>query len=94
MAVVSLAPAPALQMQLVYSDNANGSHPALLKVFIPAEMVRINKMKLTYQFEPFRAYSQATEGGGGRSVTTPSGGGSTSSSRAGAGEAKKMNVRG
>lgn len=73
------------QMQLVYSDNANGSHPALLKVFIPAEMVRINKMKLTYQFEPFRAYSQATEGGGGRSVTTPSGGGSTSSSRAGAG---------
>ncbi len=51
-------------MQIAYADNADATHPAKIKVYIPAEMVRINKLLLQFQLEPFRAFSQATGGGG------------------------------
>ncbi len=65
-------------MQIAYADNADSSHPARLKFFVPAEMVRINKLILQYQLEPFRAFSQATGGGGGTTQTTSNGGGLSS----------------
>ena len=74
-------------MQIAYADNADALHPARLKFFVPAEMVRINKLILQYQLEPFRAFSQATQGGGGYINTTSGGGGYASSTRSGGGTA-------
>lgn len=62
-------------MQIAYADNADATHPAKIKVYIPAEMVRINKLLLQFQLEPFRAFSQATGGGGALADTTAGGGG-------------------
>ena len=70
-------------MQIAYADNADSSHPARLKFFVPAEMVRINKLILQYQLEPFRAFSQATGGGGATTQTTSNGGGMSSTTKSG-----------
>ena len=64
-----------------FSDNADADHPATMKIYIDESVVRINKMLLNIQFEPFRAFEQAIGGGGGQ--TTSSGGGSTTSSGGG-----------
>ncbi|MNB67236.1 Prophage endopeptidase tail [compost metagenome] len=44
-----------------FADNCDPSHPAVLKFWIPAETVRINKVRLSFQTEAFRAYSKAIE---------------------------------
>lgn len=64
-----------------FTDNADTSHPATLKLYISDSVVRINKMLLNIQFEPFRAFERAVKGGGGQ--TTSSGGGQTTSSGGG-----------
>ena len=64
-----------------FSDNADATHPATMKIYIDESVVRINKMLLNIQFEPFRAFEQAIGGGGGQ--TTSSGGGSTTSAGGG-----------
>lgn len=64
-----------------FSDNADATHPATLKLYISDSVVRINKMVLNLEFEAFRAFERAIEGGGGQ--TTRSGGGSTTSSGGG-----------
>ena len=64
-----------------FSDNADATHPATLRLFISDSVVRINKMLLNIEFEPFRAYEKAVGGGGGQ--TTSSGGGTTTSSGGG-----------
>lgn len=64
-----------------FTDNADTSHPATLKLYISESVVRINKMLLNIQFEPFRAFERAVKGGGGQ--TTSSGGGQTTSSGGG-----------
>lgn len=64
-----------------FSDNADATHPATMKIYIDESVVRINKMLLNIQFEPFRAFEQAIGGGGGQ--TTSSGGGTTTSSGGG-----------
>ncbi len=64
-----------------FTDNADTTHPATLKLYISESVVRINKMLLNIQFEPFRAFERAVKGGGGQ--TTSSGGGSTTSSGGG-----------
>lgn len=64
-----------------FSDNADADHPATMKIYIDESVVRINKMFLNIQFEPFRAFEQAIGGGGGQ--TTSSGGGTTTSSGGG-----------
>jgi len=72
-----------------FSDNADATHPATLRLFISDSVVRINKMLLNIEFEPFRAYEKAVGGGGGQTTssgggqTTSSGGGSTTSSGGG-----------
>ncbi len=60
-----------------FADNADENHPARFRVYIPAGMVRINKMLLTWQLQAFRAYSTGAEAGGGTTKTSSSGGGST-----------------
>ena len=60
-----------------FADNADESHPAKFRVYIPAGMVRINKMLLTWQLQAFRAYSTGAAAGGGTTKTSTSGGGST-----------------
>ena len=72
-----------------FSDNADATHPATLKLYISESVVRINKMLLNVQFEPFRAFERAVKGGGGQTTssgvgsTTSAGGGATSSSGGG-----------
>ena len=53
-----------------FADNADSSHPATFKFYIPSETVRINKVQLTVEFEPFRAYSQSAAAGGGDTATS------------------------
>lgn len=64
-----------------FADNADSTHPATMKLYISDSVVRINKMLLNIQFEPFRAFERAIEGGGGQ--TTSSGGGQTTSAGGG-----------
>ena len=72
-----------------FTDNADATHPATLKLYISDSVVRINKMLLNIQFEAFRAYEKAIGGGGGHTTsggggqTTSSGGGSTTSNGGG-----------
>lgn len=68
-----------------YNDNADSTHPAVIRFFIPEEMERINKTLMAYSTDKFRAYSQATEGGGATTVTSASGGGTTATSSNGGG---------
>lgn len=63
-----------------FADNADPTHPAKILIWLPESMIRINKMILTIQFEPFRGYSKAvssttinlntTEAGGATTRTT------------------------
>jgi len=60
-----------------FADNADPTHPAVLRFYIPAETVRINRVLLSYQVEAFRAYERAIAGGGAITTTTAAGGAST-----------------
>lgn len=70
-----------------YNDNADQNHPAVIRFYIPEELVRINKMLLNYEVSKFRAYSKATKGGGEVVATTGSGGGTVATSSSGGGTA-------
>lgn len=54
-----------------FADNCDPQHPAIMRFFVPGETANINKIRLNYQSEAFRAYSKAIEGGG--AVATTSG---------------------
>jgi len=47
------------QMMINYADNADPNNPAILRIYIPDTMVRINKCILNYNLEPFRGYTKA-----------------------------------
>jgi len=66
-----------------YADNCDPNHPAVIRFYLPNDLVNVNEMKLSYETEEFRAYSQATEGGGATTVTSASGGGQTTSAGGG-----------
>ncbi|MEK4970722.1 phage tail spike protein [Cytobacillus sp. FSL R7-0696] len=68
-----------------YNDNADSSNPAEFRFELPEEMVRINKLLLTFETSNFRTYGKATEGGGATSTTTKGGGGTTATSSSGGG---------
>lgn len=68
-----------------YEDNADNQHPAVIRFKLPDEMVRINKLELTYETTAFRAYSKATHGGGAVVKSTSSGGGTTRTTSSGGG---------
>ncbi len=71
-----------------FSGSIDPTHPARLKVFLPDNLVHINKLMLTYTLGPFRAYSKSIAAGGGSSQTSSSGGGGSSTSSAGGGGRK------
>lgn len=66
-----------------YADNADETHPAIMRVYVPSGCVRINQMLLSWSTEAFRAYETGAAAGGGTATTTESGGASTSTSSAG-----------
>ncbi|RJR23630.1 hypothetical protein C4578_04120 [Candidatus Microgenomates bacterium] len=66
-----------------FEDNADANHPAVLRFYLPDEMVRINKLYLTFETDYFRAYSKSAKAGGGVVKSTSSGGGQTTSSGGG-----------
>jgi phage minor structural protein len=68
-----------------YNDNCDAENPAVIRFYLPDELVNINKLELTYEPEAFRAYSKATLGGGGTSTTSGAGGGTSTTSGAGGG---------
>lgn len=68
-----------------FADNCDPEHPAVIRFYIPEELVRINKMLLSYETSAFRAYSKATKGGGATTATSSSGGGTTATSSSGGG---------
>ncbi|SKB36233.1 phage minor structural protein, N-terminal region [Acetoanaerobium noterae] len=73
------------QMIIPYADNADNANPAVMRIYIPGTMARINKCILNYQLEAFRAYSKAIGGGGASVTSTNSGGGSATSTSSGGG---------
>ncbi len=44
-----------------FSDNADETHPLTNKVFVPDDVVKINKFQLTFARESFRGYTESTE---------------------------------
>jgi len=67
-----------------FADNCDPTHPAVLRVWIPPEAVRVNKVYLSYRAEAFRGYTKAiaaapaTTSGPSSITTTAAGGGATS----------------
>jgi phage minor structural protein len=57
-----------------FADNCDPSHPAKLRFYVPEEAARINKVLLSFECQPFRAYEKAIESGGGIVTTTQAGG--------------------
>jgi phage minor structural protein len=68
-----------------YNDNADPSNPAIIRFYLPEEMVRVNKLDLTFETTAFRTYGRATKGGGGTTATSSSGGGVSTSTASGGG---------
>lgn len=73
------------QMIVPFFDNADSGNPAVMRIYIPDTMARINKCILNYQLEAFRSYSKAIGGGGSLATTSGSGGGTTTTSGSGGG---------
>ena len=70
------------------ADNADSAHPARLRFYIPEDCVHINRVLLTWELQPFRAYARGAEAGGGTSTTTLSGGGAAVTSADGGGSTR------
>ncbi len=77
-----------------YEDNADAQHPAVIRFKLPEEMVRINKLELTYETSEFRAYSRAIEGGGAIVTSTAAGGAVVKSTSSGGGVVKSTSSGG
>ena len=58
-----------------FADNADPTHPAKMRVYVPSGLVRINKMLLSWQVAPFRAYETSAASGGSTTQTSGGGGG-------------------
>lgn len=74
-----------------YQDNCDSNVPALIPFYIDDDVVNVNTVELTFRTKPFRAYSQATEGGGATATTTASGGGTATTTGGGGGTSKTTN---
>lgn len=78
-----------------FNDNCDSTHPAVIRFFLPDDLVNVNTLDLTFETQKFRAYSKAakttatevktTSSGGGTTVTSSSGGGSNVTSSSGGG---------
>lgn len=56
------------------ADNVDSTHPLKLKFYIDDDVMRIDKVKLSFSLERFRAYSKGAAFGGGGSTTSAAGG--------------------
>lgn len=63
-----------------FADNADPSHPAKMRFYVPSGLVRINRMQLSWELSAFRAYETGAAAGGSTTQTSSSGGGSTATS--------------
>ena len=68
---------------LQYADNADASHPAIMRFYIPSALKRINQLLLSWRLSAFRAYADGAAYGGGGTETSQSSGGSVITSEAG-----------
>ncbi|MBJ9983592.1 phage tail protein [Bacillus sp. S70] len=68
-----------------YNDNCDSENPAVIKFYLPDDLVNINTLDLTFETDEFRAYSKATKGGGAIVQSTGGGGAIVSSTEAGGG---------
>ncbi|PFB05005.1 hypothetical protein CN385_05765 [Bacillus anthracis] len=68
-----------------YNDNCDPENPAVIKFFLPEDLVNINSLILTYETEEFRSYGKATKGGGATVQSTGGGGAIVASTGAGGG---------
>ena len=66
-----------------FADNADATHPAVMRVYVPSGCVRINQMLLSWSTAKFRAYETGAAAGGGKQTTTASGGSSSTTSEEG-----------
>ncbi|WP_290726933.1 hypothetical protein, partial [Archaeoglobus sp.] len=73
------------------SDNADPDHPLELKIYVPPEAIKINRVKLNLVVGPFRAYSKAVLGGGAVIGTSEASAANTSVSTA-ASESKSLSL--
>lgn len=72
-------------MNFTYQDNCDENIPASIPFYIDDDVVNINTIELTFRTHRFRAYSQATHGGGAIVKSTKGGGGTTKSTTSGGG---------
>ena len=66
-----------------YQDNCDSEIPATIPFFVDDDVVNINTCELTFRTKKFRAYSQATKGGGAIVKSTGGGGGTVKSTSSG-----------
>ncbi len=66
-----------------YNDNCDPENPAIIRFYLPDDLVNVNELMLTYFIEEFRAYSRATKGGGAIVESTSAGGAIVTSTSAG-----------
>ena len=71
-----------------FADNADEENPAEMNVYIPAEVVRINKILLNVEFEPFRGYTSAVKSYEGYTQTSSYDGAYTETTLSGGGDTK------
>lgn len=57
-----------------WCDNADPTHPATFRFYVPQGLRRINELRLSWRLENFRAYSTGAASGGGGTRTSSSGG--------------------
>lgn len=72
-------------LNFTYQDNADNNIPATIPFYIDDDVVNINTVELTFRTRRFRAYSQATKGGGALVKSTGGGGGTVKSTSSGGG---------
>lgn len=58
-------------------DNADATHPLVMRFYVPGNVLRINSCLLTWKLEKFRTYVKSAASGGGKAATSESGGGVT-----------------
>jgi phage minor structural protein len=75
-------------INFTYQDNCDSVIPAIVPFYIDDDVVNVNTCELTFRTKAFRAYSQATDGGGATVSSTSSGGGTSKSTDSGGGSAQ------
>jgi phage minor structural protein len=67
------------------ADNVDATHPLKLKFYIDDNVLSVEKVKLAFSLEKFRAYSTGAASGGGSTVTSSAGGYTSKSTLSGGG---------